>query len=522
MLASLRFRRHRERLYTWLIAGAGIVIAVAAAWLARDYATRMAEDGFRREVAARSAALDSAVARHTQAVRSLAAFVATRDRMSANDFRAFVTGMGGTDPGVQAMQWMPRLDGARRAGFEQAAQADSPGFHITEQLGQWELGAAAVRDAYVPVRYIEPVTGNEAAIGFDLLSDPLYADALARADRENGVVATERLVLLQEEGVNYGVMLVTAVRDADGNIRGYVAGVFRVSDLLQSAIATLPAVGFHISVTDATGPGSERSLHVYSDRLTAVSDLQAVPVDAQLPVSASSLFASYDLKVSDRTWRVYFEPGPGYYAPLPAVPEWVAALLVLLVTGLITLLLLLMQKRSQLLARSSLSDGLTGLANRAFCDRMLLAEWDRAIRHGKPVSIALIDIDQFSDFNARLGPLAGDDCLRRVATALSMVPGRSSDLVGRYAGDRFLVILPETAQEGVTQLADRAIDAIRNLQIEHPGHEARAIVTASAVAATAQPQRGDALSAFISKAVGLLDSGERAVGNRVMTLSVAG
>lgn len=520
MLANLRFRRHRERLYTWLIAIAGIAVALAAAWLARDYATRMAEDGFRREVASRSAAFDSAVARHGQAVRSLAAFVATRDSMTAGDFRAFVTGMGGADPGVQAMQWMPRLAGDDRAAFEKAAQGDRAGYHLTQQIGQWELGVAEARPVYVPVRYIEPLAGNEPAVGFDLLSDPLYADALARADQAEGVVATERLVLLQEEGVHYGVMLAMAVRGNDGNVRGYVAGMFRVSDLLQSAIAGLPPVGLHVSVTDATGPGSERSLHVFSDRLNDVSDLLAVPLEAKLSPAASSLFASYDLGVADRTWRVYFEPGPGYYAPLPAVPEWMAALLVLLITGLLTLMLLLMQKRSQLLARSSLSDGLTGLANRAFCDRMLLAEWDRAIRYGKPLSVALVDLDQFADFNAKLGPLAGDDCLRRVAATLSQVPGRSSDLVGRYAGDRFLVILPETAQEGVGQVADRALDAVRGLQLAHPGHTPP-VVTASAVAATARPQRGDSLAAFMASAVDLLDSSDRDGGNRVMTMSVA-
>lgn len=521
MLASLRFRRHRERLYTWLIAIAGILLAVAAAGLARDYAVRMADDGFRREVAARNAALDAAIARHEQAVRSLAAFVATRDRMHAGDFRAFVELMGAAGSGVQAMQWMPQVAGADRAAVEKEAGADLPGFRITQQQqGQWELVVAGERNAYVPVRYIEPEAGNEPAIGFDLLSDSLYADTLARADRVEGVVASERLALLQESGVHYGVMLAMAVRDRAGAVRGYVAGVFRVSDLLQAAVGGLPPVGLQVSVTDATGPGSERSLHVFSDRLNGVDDLIAVPLEARLSPAASSLFAFYDLHVADRTWRVYYEPGPGYYAPLPAVPDWMAALFVLLVTVLVTLLLLVMQKRSQLLARSSLTDGLTGLANRAFCDRTLLSEWDRAVRYDKPFSVALIDIDHFADYNAKTGPLAGDDCLRRVAGRLSAIPARSSDLVGRYTGDRFLVILPETAQEGVNRLAERAVEEVRGLQITHPGREPQPVVTVTAVAATAHPQRGDSLQSFMASALDLLDDEDRADGNRVLNLSV--
>ena len=521
MFASLRFRRHRERVYTWLIVLAGLAIAVAAAWLARDYAVRMADDGFRREVAARSAALDAAVARHLQMVRSLSAFVATRDTMSAADFRAFVAGMGAGDAGTQAMQWMPLVAAADRAALELYAQADAPGYHITEQLGQWELGAAGSREFYAPVRYLEPVAGNEPALGFDLLSDPLYADALARADRSGTVSATERLVLLQEEGVHYGVMLVSAVKNSAGTTIGYAAGIFRVSDLLQAAIASLPPVGLHVSVTDASGPGSERALHVFSDRLTEVGDLMAVPVEQKLSPAASELFASYDLKVADRTWRVYFEPGPGYYAPLPPVPDWAAALIVLLITGLLTALLLVMQKRSQLLARASLSDGLTGLANRAFCDRMLLAEWDRAVRFEKPVSVVLVDLDCFADYNARLGPLAGDEALRRVAAVLALVPARSSDLVCRYAGDRFAVILPETSGEGANQLASRAIGSILALALPHPGREPQPLLTASAVAATARPQRGDSLQAFLASVVDVLDSSERGRGNVVLGLSVA-
>ncbi len=522
MLANLRFRRHRERLYTWLIAIVGVLLAVGAAWLARDYAVRMADEGFHREVSARDAALDAVIARNQQAVRSLAAFVATRDKMSATDFRTFVELMGAAHSGVQAMQWMPRVAGTARAAVEKEANAELPGFHFTQQQqGQWELSVADARDVYVPVRYIEPVAGNEQAIGFDLLSDPLYADTLSRADRVEGVVASERLVLLQEEGVHYGVMLAMAVRDASGNVRGYVAGVFRVSDLLQTAISGMPPVGLHISVTDATGPGSERSLHVFSDRLNSVGDLIAIPLEAQLSPAATGLFVTYDLHVADRTWRVYYEPGPGYYAPLPAVPDWMAALFVLLVTVLVTMLLLVMQKRSQLLARSSLSDGLTGLANRAFCDRTLLSEWDRAIRFDKPFSVALIDIDHFADYNAKLGPLAGDDCLRRVAASLGAIPGRSSDLVGRYTGDRFVVILPETAQDGVNQLAERAVEAVRGLQMTHPGREPRPQVTVTAVAATAHPQRGDSLQGFMTTALDLLDSDDRADGNLVLNMSVA-
>lgn len=524
MFANLRFHRQRERLYTWLIAMVGIVLAIAAAWFARDYALRLADEGFRREVTARCAALDASLAQHLQMVRSLEAFAATRTTMNSADFHTFVTTMRADTSGIQAMQWMPRIAGGKRAEFERSGRADFPRFHIIEQIGPWELGAAATRDVYAPVRLIVPVAGNEASIGFDLYSDPLYADALDRAARTGDVAATERLVLLQEEaGVQYGVLLVSAVAGvgADGAPRGYVGGVFRIGDLLQSAIAGLPPVGLHISVADASGPGAERTLHVFSDRLTKVRDLIAVPFGQTEMSMGSELIASCDLPVADRTWRIYFEPGPGYFAPLPPIPDWAAAVLLLLMTGLLTSLFLLMQKRAQLLARASLSDGLTGLANRAFCDRMLNTEWERAIRNGRSLSVVMVDIDQFADYNAKLGSLAGDDCLRRIADALAVVPSRSSDLVCRYTGDRFAVILPETTEEGAGQLAARVIQTIKALALVHPGRAPEAVVTVSVVAATARPKRGDFLPAFMEKVTDPLDSSARQAGNVVIGLPVA-
>lgn len=522
MLANLRFRRHRERLYTWLIVLAGLAIAVIAAWLARDHSMRQASEGFQREVSARSAAFDASIARHVQMVRSLAAFVATRDQLQATDFRAFVDSMRGGIPGMQAMQWMPVVSAAQRQPFEQAAQSDYANYRLTEQVSLWELVQAHEREQYVAVRLVEPLAGNEPVVGFDALSDPLLADALARAAASGDVVATERLVLVQDDdGVRYGVMLVSAVPGRDGSVRGYVAGVFRIGDLLQAALAGLPPVGLHFSVTDASGPGAERALHVFSDRLTDVGDLLETPFDPQEQSSADTLLATHDLRVGDRLWRVYYEAGPGYFAPLPPVPAWAAALVVLLVTAMVTALLLLMQKRAQLLARSSLADGLTGLANRAFCDRMLAAEWDRAIRFGKPLSVVVVDIDHFADYNAQFGPLAGDDCLRRVGHALAEVPARSSDFVCRYSGDRFVVILPETPHAGAHALAGRAARAVLALGMAHPGRTPEPVVSVSVVAATAQPARGDSLPGFIGKAVDLLDSADRGDGNAVLGLSVA-
>lgn len=519
MFASLRFRRHRERLYTWLIAIGGILLAAGAAMVASDYARKAADESFRREVAPRAAAIEGAVARHVQITRSLAAFMSGRGEASAADFRSFVDVMRADVAGIQALQWMPRVSEAERAAFEAQADADLPGFRITGPVDPWLLDESMAREHYFPVRYVEPLMGNERVLGQDIAAGEQEAAALSKALQVHDVAATGRLALIQDDGVYHGVLLVAPVFNGGGELRGYVGALLRIDVALEAAFAGMPPVGLLIHVTDASDPGSERALHVFSDRLTVLSDLLKVSTDVRPKGVAAELLAMHEVSVANRTWRVYMEPGPGYFPPVPPVPTWLAALAVLLVTAIITTLLLLMQKRAQLLARSSLSDGLTGLANRAFCDRMLLAEWERAVRHGKWLSVLVIDVDHFADYNDQLGPLAGDDCLRRIAGVLATVPSRASDIPCRYSGDRFALVLPETDHEGARQLGERIRKAVRELRLAHPGRTPEPVVTISVIAASVRPRRGNQLASFVGEAVDLLDMPERGDGDVLLGLS---
>ena len=86
-------------------------------------------------------------------------------------------------------------------------------------------------------------------------------------------------------------------------------------------------------------------------------------------------------------------------------------------------------------------DGLTGLANRRCFDDTLHAEWARALRQRQPLSLLMVDVDNFKAYNDANGHLGGDECLKRIATAVSSEM-RANDLVARYGGEEFAVILP--------------------------------------------------------------------------------
>ena len=107
------------------------------------------------------------------------------------------------------------------------------------------------------------------------------------------------------------------------------------------------------------------------------------------------------------------------------------------------------------LAVLATTDGLTGLANRRMFDRQLEIEWLRAAREKSPVSLLLVDVDQFKAYNDIYGHQAGDECLRIIAKALSGVACRPRDLVARYGGEEIAVLLPDTDDAGAAEVAEK-------------------------------------------------------------------
>lgn len=122
---------------------------------------------------------------------------------------------------------------------------------------------------------------------------------------------------------------------------------------------------------------------------------------------------------------------------------------------------------NEYLQRVSSLDGLTGVANRWQLDETLNREWVRALRSGRPLAYLMVDIDHFKRYNDYYGHTRGDDCLRQVAERLGRVARRPADLVGRYGGEEFALLLPETDVEDAARLAAELlhqfeVDAIPN------------------------------------------------------------
>ncbi|WP_232731726.1 GGDEF domain-containing protein [Kamptonema formosum] len=138
-----------------------------------------------------------------------------------------------------------------------------------------------------------------------------------------------------------------------------------------------------------------------------------------------------------------------------------------------------LETANQELQRLATSDGLTGVANRRKFDQYIEQEWRRLRREGEPLSLILCDVDFFKRYNDTYGHVAGDECLRRVAGAISSAVRRPADLVARYGGEEFAAILPNTGAHSGLYVAETIRSAVRALQLPHPKSLAAGTVTVS-------------------------------------------
>jgi len=150
---------------------------------------------------------------------------------------------------------------------------------------------------------------------------------------------------------------------------------------------------------------------------------------------------------------------------------------------------LALKRKSDLLEQMACTDGLTQIPNRRHFDTALNYEWGRSLRYQRPLSMLIVDVDHFKNYNDHYGHMAGDDCLRAVAQALKGALSRRGDLVARYGGEEFVVLLPETNAQGARQVAERLRMCITELGLAAP---TGGVVSVSIGVACAQAKKGSA------------------------------
>ncbi len=173
---------------------------------------------------------------------------------------------------------------------------------------------------------------------------------------------------------------------------------------------------------------------------------------------------------------------------------------------------------NQALQRLSMTDGLTGIANRRMFDESLGREWRRCLRFNKPMSIVMLDVDNFKKYNDRYGHQAGDDCLREIADELSRSAPRPGDLVARYGGEEFVMILGDTDEDGASWVANRICQHVAGLKIPHKDSE-YVYVTVSCGVSSVYPDREKSAEILLKTADNALYQAKGGGRNRVAYLA---
>ena len=145
----------------------------------------------------------------------------------------------------------------------------------------------------------------------------------------------------------------------------------------------------------------------------------------------------------------------------------------------------------------SYQDGLTGINNRRMFDSIMDIEWSSAQRTRRPLSLILLDIDYFKQFNDHYGHIQGDECLRRVAQTLQEVGVRPRDCVARYGGEEFVLVLPETDAVSAQKVAERCRQLVRQLRIPHEQSNVAPLLTISLGVGTIIPEANDTPLTFV-------------------------
>ncbi len=174
-----------------------------------------------------------------------------------------------------------------------------------------------------------------------------------------------------------------------------------------------------------------------------------------------------------------------------------------------------LQVLNEELTQLSATDSLTQVANRRYFDNRFASEFSRASREQTALALVMIDADFFKAYNDELGHIAGDECLKRVALCIRDSLKRPTDLVARFGGEEFVVLLPSTTADGALSLAEEIRENINALKIPHPASTVSQNITVSLGVTGAYPSKTSTREALLKKADEALYNAKAAGRNQV-------
>ena len=369
-----------SKLGTWLSVALPICLAALLTVIlflnVRGGELKRAQLIFERRTAHLTQALVKTLSAYPDVLYSIEGLFRSSQEVERNEFAKFVEHPLARHPGIQALEWIPRVPENQRAAYEAKARQDGfPDFQIKEVDPRGQLMQASPRAEYFPVYYMEPFKGNEKALGFDLASNSARRAAMNRARDTGQAIASSRIRLVQEVGHQFGFLIFLPIytrgmpqTDAETrrkHLEGFALGVFRISDMVTAALKPFDRQDVECTLYDRTAPVGHNLLFTDRPHLTEAPHLM---MEGNRHEPLAGILAGSSFEFAGRRWTVQFTPTAEYIA---AHRPWEARAVIMggfLFSGLLGTILLVMAVRTAMIERvvadrtADLSDANTNLA----------------------------------------------------------------------------------------------------------------------------------------------------------------
>lgn len=408
-------------------------------------------------------------------------------------------------PELDYLEWAPIVAEKDRAAFEQAQKMTAPGFRIQEPMvsdaGRW-VRAKPRREHYPVVYHVNKGTPVTSRMGADLAANTALNEAISRALETGSLAVTEPLMIKVNTTSHKAVLAVIPVYQVDnsrangstggrysddlGEPTGVIVGRFTLDRIMLDAMSGISSSGLHVALMDTL--------------TLQQNDSDKAILFSRHPVTGPVLEMQQHYiinNVGGRGWQLVIAPSENYMNDRKSELSYVVLMAGLLISGLLAAYLRLLSRRSfemssmaqdrhqalkeanKKLAHLSQTDGLTHIANRRFFDESFIQEWRRGKREQHPVALVLFDLDFFKQYNDQYGHLRGDECLRNIAELIGSVVNRPGDLFARFGGEEFILLLPNTPEEGAMQIAEQCRELVESIAIPHHKSSISEVVTIS-------------------------------------------
>ena len=237
----------------------GLVISSMIFMFTYEHQENIWKNDFANQVQKNLLTLEAKLELNEGILLNILSFYSASNEVDREAFKTFVSPILIRNKFLQALEWIPRVPRENREQFEERAKKEGLSkFQFTELQKQGSLVPAGTRLKYFPVLFVEPFIGNEKALGFDLASNPVRLKALKEARDSGEILATNKILLVQEKGSQSGVLIFAPVyggkqipdtiEERRGKLKGFILGVYRLGDMFEKIIIPFLEKGMKFAV----------------------------------------------------------------------------------------------------------------------------------------------------------------------------------------------------------------------------------------------------------------------------------